>query len=268
MRQLVQQFIAFVTEVREALLAIPKNLSELRDTVEKQTRAIDDARDAYEQRHDASPVLRAELQVPHPIAVNTEPKDKHEGREILKLVVSILTLAFVATYTVFTLFIFCANNKAAKAAEDSVKLAEKNAHLEQRAWVAVSEIIPRAKGKSPWEIAITFKNTGHTPATNFVIQLAGQPTRKGERATGEEVTEPGHGIIPPDGFFHQRLSAEAPYNWKNTDLTIHGKITYDSVFGHSHWTRFCYYFVPQNNASWQGDFAPCDTGNDVDGDEP
>jgi hypothetical protein len=185
------------------------------------------------------------------------------------------TMVFLVVYTLLTLIVAISSvvatayaKRSTDAAKEAVKLAKRNAHLEQRAWVSVSDITPSSKSITPWEISIIFKNSGRTPAQNFAIKLAGEPVAKGKSPVAEEKAKPGRGIIPPDGIFHSGLKSKTVYDWNIFDLVVHGEITYDSVFGNSHWTKFCYYFVPESTKSAKGNFAPCDTGNDIDSNEP
>jgi hypothetical protein len=168
---------------------------------------------------------------------------------------------------IVNIFLLGATNKAASAAKDSVDLAGKNAQMDQRAWVAVSDISSDSRQSENWTVSLIFKNTGKTPAKNFVIWGTGEPVAKGQKPTSEEIKLPGRGVIAPDGSFHSNLNVNGGYDWKSIDLVIHGRINYDSVFRPGHWTKFCYYFVPDNKTG-KGGFAPCDSGNDIDNNPP
>lgn len=139
--------------------------------------------------------------------------------------------------------------------------------IDQRAWVTVNDILLGVQQDEDWTIRIRFKNTGKTPAKNFVIWGAGESVTKGQIPTADETKLPGRGVIAPDGIFHSNLNIVGRYDWKSIDLVIHGRIQYDSVFGHGHWTKFCYYFVPDKTGK-DGGFAPCDSGNDIDNGPP
>jgi hypothetical protein len=167
---------------------------------------------------------------------------------------------------IVNIFLLHVTNKAATAAKDSVDLARDNAHMDQRAWVAVSDISSNFRQDENWTVNLFFKNTGRTPAKNFVIWGAGEPVAKGQKPISEEIRLPGRGVIAPDGIFHSNLSISGHYDWKAIDLVIHGRIDYDSVFGRGHSTKFCYYFVPSKTG--KGGFAPCESGNDVDNNPP
>ncbi len=147
--------------------------------------------------------------------------------------------------------------KSTNAATNAVALQEDSLHIDQRAWVTVSNV-EMANPKSGIGIDVTITNTGKTPAKNFTIKVAGEPVRKGSSPTAEELLQPGHGIIAPNGKFYFVLSAKDSYDALVSNLTVHGRIDYFDIFSDHHWTTFCYYWIPQ------GGFAPCDSGNDID----
>lgn len=180
----------------------------------------------------------------------------------LEISATLITLGLLGV----NILLWRSTQKASNAAKDSVELARVSAHMDQRAWVAVSDISPEFRQNDAWTISLIFKNTGKTPAKNFAIWGAGEPVAKGQKPASKETKLPGRGVIAPDGVFHSNLSLSGQYDWKSIDLLIHGRIDYDSVFGHSHWTKFCYYFVP--NKTGRGGFAPCDSGNEIDDNPP
>jgi hypothetical protein len=183
-------------------------------------------------------------------------------RKIAEIAIAIGTLGLLLV----NIFLASYTSTSARAAKRSVELAGKNARMDQRAWVAVSDIPPDFQKNKDWKVRIIFKNTGKTPAKDFVIKAIGEAVAKGQKPNQEERTLPGRGIIAPDGLFHSNLSVSSGYDWNSTDLIIHGRIDYDSVFGCSHWTEFCYHFIPDENSG--GGFAPCDSGNDIDNNPP
>jgi hypothetical protein len=83
---------------------------------------------------------------------------------------------------------------------------------------------------------------------------------RGELPKDTEKELPGRGIIAPDGIFHSDVGTGRveQYDWKDSVMLIHGKVTYDDMFGVGHWTKFCYAFIPGVGST------PCDTGNDID----
>jgi hypothetical protein len=243
--------IAYILGILTSILMSGKPQNTAQDSKPKSDNQCDAAQE----------IARANPQIPPANISNSQSKkEKKWWPTTLKQWVEVLGVCVLVVYTVYTIKLY-------HAASEANKQAQRNSQLDQRAWMAVSEITPSDETKSPWEINIVFKNTGRTPAKNFSVQLAGEPIAKGVKPSANEEIYAAHGLIAPDGFFQSGLSSRTPFNWQSTDLVVHGKITYDSVFGHSHWTQFCYHFVPKS-ASRKSGFTPCDQGNDVDDNEP
>lgn len=95
---LTQQFIATAKRLREQLNVIREGIFTLLRDSQGQITAIREDRNTQNERDNTPPVLRAELHVPHPIEVQTSPKDKKQGREWFTLVVETLTLIGVVVY--------------------------------------------------------------------------------------------------------------------------------------------------------------------------
>jgi len=180
MDYVTRQFINLAKKFRKEL---PKIAELLRNDIKQQTDAIREARDAYDQGRDTPPVLRAELQVPHPIEVRTEPKDKKTGREWFKLGVETLTLLAVIWYAYEAHRQFPELKKSAEGAGSSADTAAKQeAFLEvsQRPWIEVTnpsttqqQTIPPVVPLAPYQpmlqdagyaFSIMIKIYGNTPA--------------------------------------------------------------------------------------------------------
>lgn len=187
----------------------------------------------------------------------------------IKTGAEILGVVLLAAYTWYTIKMYCANKEAAdaaqsaaKAATNSVILQQSNSQIDQRAWVSVSDVkfVPRG---DEFYVSIVLVNTGKTPAKDFTVRDAGELVPNGKIAKSQESPQPGKGIIAPNGTFHTTLSANGYYSVHLGTLIVHGRIDYRDVFGDAHWTKFCYYWVPENNGK-NGGFAPCDEGNSID----
>jgi hypothetical protein len=206
-------------------------------------------------------IAPAKTQIPPSDAGSNQPKkEKKWWPKTFKQWVEVLGVCVLAVYTIYTIKLYH------RASEANMQ-ARRGGQLDQRAWVAVSEIVPGDETKTPWTINLVFKNTGKTPAKKFSVKLAGEPVAKGGKPVAAEEVYAENGIIAPDGFFRSGLSSHTKYNWETTDLVVHGRIYYNSVFGKEHWTQFCYYFVPKSASRTNG-FTPCNQGNDVDDGEP
>lgn len=206
-------------------------------------------------------------QIPLTPTQHYQPDRRKDNTPSWKKTAEIVAIGIAGGLLIINIVALCAARKAANAAKESVELARMNADMDQRAWVGVSDISSSVRKSEDWTVSFMFKNTGKTPAKDFVIRGAGERVAKGQKPIKEEIRLPGRGVIVPDGIFHSELKVSGLYDWTSADLVIHGRIEYESVFGHGHWTTFCYHFVSDGNTG-KGGFAPCDSGNDIDGNPP
>jgi hypothetical protein len=171
--------------------------------------------------------------------------------------VSLLGVIVVGIYTFYARRQWCATQQAAIQARRSVNAAIEAMKLDERAWVAVTQIEPVKDCQ--WR-AITFRNSGKSAALSFQVSGAAEPVLKGSRPTKPEQTLPGKGVIAPDSVFSDCIGDKQidNFDWSNTDLVVHGRISYFDTFGTDHWTTFCY--LRSENSG----FSPCDFGNDMD----
>jgi hypothetical protein len=143
-----------------------------------------------------------------------------------------------------------AATKAAKAAEDGIRKAEANSHLDQRAWVGLMSVVgtPQIGAKS--EITVNLKNVGKTPASkvslrvivaqaqnwmipDFATEVAANPDMtKGTLAPGAEcyATVYTQLTADEDGMTQIESGRHVVY--------VFGKTTYLDIFGCEHWTTF------------------------------
>jgi hypothetical protein len=257
MKSLLQESIATLKELRNCLLDIPIKLSALRDAVDEQTKTIHETRKANDDANHPTPVIRADLQVPHPIEVQTDPKDKHTGRENLKFVISTLTLLFVAGYTVITWFIFCESKNATNIAHHTLVMSE-------RSWVGQSgpitlKFFNSADHQLAANIHLTLENFGHSPAVfvfhavelvphNDLANAADRTCKSAAAIAGIKVpgmvvgksslSLTGQVIFPQQTREH--VDEDGPINSKNEVLYAVGCIIYRDDVTDSIWrTRFC-----------------------------
>jgi len=130
--------------------------------------------------------------------------------------------------------------------------------LDQRAWVAESEISGVAEEGKPYKIKITVKNTGKTFATKVsgnsvwqVIQLSDADPDFEGRVKEEESTHLSTPIlIPPNGTFAQTIDVTKGRKLRKEDVEVlqsptevkfaFGRVRYLDIFGCKHWTTYCY----------------------------
>jgi hypothetical protein len=136
--------------------------------------------------------------------------------------------------------------KAAETAHDSITLARKNTHFDQRAWLSVSFA----------EQQLRFVNTGKTPARNVNGVAVATVLKAGEKPAfsyDQGKTDIHFGTLFPGE------PREAPLAIKpGKSFIVYGRIRYDDVFGGHHWLQFC---APGTGV------PECSDYNDVDNNE-
>ncbi len=169
---------------------------------------------------------------------------------------------------------YYANRDAANAATSAAKTAEQTMRLDQRAWIAVTAV----NSKQPPQInekllySVHFIDTGKTPATNVVIHPGDELLNKNQQPNfSAEITPVRLGILSPGS---ERTYENGPVPTTRTvstmtkddlaflrtkTLSIHGKITYDDIFGCHHWITYCAYLKDD----WSG-YSFCPENNDTD----
>jgi len=180
-----QQFIAALHRTRRELMRLDERLALLSEALREQARAIQNSR-VTNRGPESSPTVVAELLTPRPIEVETSPKNKNWGRDL----VAILTLVFVAVYTVVTIYVFCETRRAARAAEDAANTAGKQEaawEVSQRPWIEVanpgiaqapvaaqaarfSAVQPFLQDE-PYSFTAAIRNYGNTPALHVYTRL-------------------------------------------------------------------------------------------------
>ena len=175
--------------------------------------------------------------------------------------------------------------KATNAARDSVDLARKNAHFDQRAWLNVSYGNYRYTIGQPFSTVLQVLDTGRTPARNVKGTVVVHLLKVGEKPAftydhGESV-ETGtmfpnvsqaviSWLIPTSipwgqpvkpmlitGPIFQDLKSGKSY------ILVYGKLTYDSAFGANHFFQFC----ATSGAVQFAEPKECIEYNDVDNNE-
>jgi hypothetical protein len=152
--------------------------------------------------------------------------------------------------------------------------------IDQRAWVAPSQICQESPGvtppsgsdcmeRKPQDRSITYKvlfrNYGKTFATNIRSYIAFGRSLERRSASPSAKDLPPRGILAPNGLFNMSVPRPVATSElaKYGDETIYvtGKVWYDDIFGKQHWIEFCY-SIPANEV--RNAFASCDTNNGCD----
>lgn len=152
----------------------------------------------------------------------------------------------------------------AQAAQDSANEIDKEMRYDERAWIfpIYHPTPPLLRLNEPIGTILYFPNTGRTPAEHVkmtakieVLDTTQSPTFDySESFTGDHpLITPGEREAPAQFIVEARrrtsTGLESVVFDKNLSgkwyaeqlwVTIEGKLTYDDIFGHSHWLHFCY----------------------------
>jgi hypothetical protein len=149
--------------------------------------------------------------------------------------------------------------------------------LDQRAWVGMEEITgipPTPEVDKVWDIAVSLKNSGKTPAKNILMWntesvLKELPNVNSDcnEAIKQQASK---SILPPNGVYkailHVGNGTKIPSDWEKElsdtgALYIDGCVLYDDVFGRAHWMTYCGAFDPSTKNSFQTCKKYNDTGD-------
>jgi uncharacterized repeat protein (TIGR01451 family) len=153
----------------------------------------------------------------------------------------------------------------------SIQLAQQAMHMEQRAWVFVTETrASELQLGQPLSITVVFKNTGRTPAKNVQISTHLEPLPKGQAPEPKLEKMQNRGVIPPNGTVFVTISTGRKHAEGVTEqglkaitsgelvIWVYGTITYDDIFETRQATMFCYMLHPDGRT-----FAAAEVYNDA-----
>ncbi len=168
---------------------------------------------------------------------------------------------------------------SAKAAQDSADAAKESNRItlqttrnDQRAWVGVSRFLGKEiKPGVEMRFGVRISNFGRTPARSVRTQTSWSalprstpftpvyPPRKRSQQASASVVMPtfeGEVLAPPVIFTESQVKAlESQLSY----FYVYGRITYDDVFGHPHFTTWCFYVAHDSPT-----MTACETYNDAD----
>jgi hypothetical protein len=143
---------------------------------EKPVDPIQQECESQNERKDAMPIFRSELQIPHSIidAYNAK-QEKEARRERWKLRIEVATLIAIAVYAFMAYRQWDAMRDAAVATKKSAEIAEKTLLATQRPWVYVrmeikSDLTFTGTG-SKIDILYSIINVGHSPAVDVHLSI-------------------------------------------------------------------------------------------------
>lgn len=173
--------------------------------------------------------------------------------------------------------------KTLEQSRGSLDATISNFQMEQRAWVGSDKLLwneyqdgvntVHAKEGEKFFAGIHFTNSGRTPAFNAKGFFKIQALKPGEIITGipsgEEklYLQQTTSVVQPQGGFRLDTTLPIPMTksqieaLEKRDLIVNafGKVTYDDVFGHHHFIKFCNFLTPDRTG-----FAACPYYNETD----
>jgi hypothetical protein len=171
------------------------------------------------------------------------------------------TLLVAIGLLVVNIYQMSATKKAANAAKDSVDIARKNAHFDQRAWLGITYGTYKYTVNQIFGATYDVTDTGKTPARNVngmavtrFMRIGDTPSFTYEHGTTVELgtmlpnvrVGAVSWLIPPnvrkeDPIQAMKISDEMSRALKDGGgyMMIYGNIGYDSVFGAHHRIKFC-----------------------------
>jgi hypothetical protein len=202
---------------------------------------------------------------PAPTEEEKAQQKKRRRRKTILYRVQIGSLAVLFIYAVVTTLIWRANTRVAEDTHQSVVNADRNFRIDERAWMAFKFMegnLTLTLDKS-FLVPTELVNVGKTPAKNVHGNIVVGVFKKGEPL--DFTYTQGHanygvqaGTIFPTGKIDESFEAirHGPKNAEpiiftallkdelfnaKSFIVVHGKITYNDVFGKEHWTTYCRY---------------------------
>jgi hypothetical protein len=152
-----------------------------------------------------------------------------------------------------------AATKAANAAEASVKQVTRTDRRDQRAWVAVVDIQGVPEVGAIFSVNLVAQNSGKTFAKNLTMRAVVEAITEKEREPDFSLEDSAAArkdssvsLLAPNADYVMDIELRKqtpPHEITQSDLDgirrgdltvfVHGKMTYDDIFGCTHWTSFC-----------------------------
>ena len=160
------------------------------------------------------------------------------------------------------------------------RVPDQQFHLDQRAWIGIEDIRSNPSFPTvgdPLEAVVVFHNSGKTAAERLEGCTVGDPVKRGESPNFSYARDShfAAGLVSPGTDHHVRLGltrsiskgTPAPLTQELLDainagdlkIYIHGRISYNDIFGAHHWMTFCYFWDPETRA-----YAVCAQHNEMD----
>ncbi|HEY2711856.1 MAG TPA: hypothetical protein VGI60_05020 [Chthoniobacterales bacterium] len=148
--------------------------------------------------------------------------------------------------------------RSSKAAITGLALSEQMNRIEERAWVAPAGISGDLEVGKEFRPQVVFKNSGKTFALRMASSIKIELVKKGSDPNFDRVKEPSKVddiwssvLLPPNGQCGSLPDPleKSPFSQEQIDsirdtqsLFVYGRVSYADIFGHYHWTTFCYLY--------------------------
>ncbi|MGB8542747.1 MAG: hypothetical protein WCD49_14030 [Candidatus Acidiferrales bacterium] len=252
-----------------------ETVKEVKKTLQENTKAIDAEKEQTYQQNISPKSIVAEVHFDENTikAASTEDKRRDTRQKEIRNATRAAVVA-ACLYAAIAAWQGSEMRKASIAATRAANTADKTMVLDERAWVAVTAI----NGTKPeigkkLTFTVHFIDTGKSPARNLVVHPGDEILDYGATPNfSNEGNEVRLGILSPgsertyENFIpmtngNQELAKDGVDYLKKHVLSIHGRITYDDIFGCSHWITYAGYLKPD----WSG-YAFYPDHNDTDND--
>jgi len=232
-------------------------LHSLNNSLQEHTSAISDATQTAKSNENKSPEVRAILNFPDSIQADKKAADERTKRyQNRNLLVGWITLGTIIAYAITTIFIYCANNRAANAARDAANVARDTLIASNRSWVGQSgpvtlEFSDTKGDQYPARINLMLENFGHSPAVSVFASANLVPNEELTQAAeltcketmGMRFAKSKHRLTGQTIFPSQKWGLgidDGPIKSRDIVLYVVGCITYrDDITDGIWWTRFC-----------------------------
>lgn len=268
-------------------------ISDIRKALQDQTDAISEATRAANEKQNVPPEVVAELRLPHGIETHKSAADASGERRYQRwtLLVAILTLGVITTYTRVAYFQWREMISATGAAQDAVHEARLSRlqsqkvlnaqidqfHLDQRAWVGVKALdAAPLEANKPVTAIVHFTNTGKTLAIHTVADVVIKPSPEkldiARYAVSKDRPHPkSHSAMIMFPNIDATLPITTTENASTQDIQnikdgkffiyVFGEIHYTDIFQRAHITHYCGVLNPNVSPP---SYNACDTYNDAD----
>jgi hypothetical protein len=184
---------------------------------------------------------------------------KRDKWDIAKLVAEFFGLGFLILYTLYTAGIYCANKRAAQAAQDTFGQIQKQTTLMRQQLVGTQAAIIRLSdpvwNPATNKLKIVLTNNGSSvtgTVTSFNVDIQ-RKTLPAQKSVGEPIHVQLLNQVIPKGISYE-IDKELPWSfpeikdqnlWPGKQMvTFAGSYTYDDGFGDIASQNFCAIYVP------------------------